>query len=317
METWDQSSKVKPTRPFSGAAVWDMLEAVLFTPPARAGIAYGTETDTPGLSEFSPMTLISDDLDSDAWFFNWKDVNAPDIVWPIDFSAIVDKRNVGPDDGWFDQIAFACNVKSVHPREIRGKTSRIYKHVVRRNAAVILRGAYVSASSYFGWCNGRWVDCFPDAKIYEYVKGKEVLHLRSNYFSSECDKVIKMTQSIALRARYSWAVSFSIYGGPSVRLETDPVGIRHLFKDREPPAGKDKKAALRNWVRDHWRKVRPCDDDTETYVRKHMRGRTEFKWGGFDCVVEPSQFDLEKNMKIAAMKTAGASVADLIKAAAI
>lgn len=313
----DESTRTPLTQPFSGSAVWNMLEAVLFTPPVRAGAAHGTKTDTPGLSEFSPMTLITDDVVSDAWYFHWKDINAADIIWPIDFSVIVDKRNVGPDDGWTDQLAFVCNVKSADPKEIRGKTSKIYKHVVRRNAAVILRGAYVSVSSYYGWCNGRWVDCFPDAKVYEYVKGKEVLHLRNNHFSAECDRVIKMTQSIALRARYCWSVSFSIYGGPIIRLETDPIGIRHLFKDREPPEGKDRKAALRNWVRDHWRKNRPCDDETEIYVRKHMRGRTEFKWGGFDCVVEPSQFDLEKNSKLAVMKMAGASVSDLIKAAAL
>lgn len=291
--------------------VWDMLEKILFTPPARAGVGRGVRTDVPALHEFSPMYFLNPGSDDDAWFFHPDQINSPSLIWPMDFCVICDKRGIDDGKGWDGQIAQIQRVRSIEPKEVRGKVSKVYKHMVCLTNAVVLENEYSSAKAYFGWCNNQWVSLFPDDKVWN---GKSGMSLRFEGHDPQVDGIIKMTQSIALRARYAWTVGFSIYDGPKIRVETDPSGIRELFKDRDKDPERDRRLALRNWVRDHWRVTRE-DAEASAYVRKHMRGRTEFKWNGFDCVVEPSQFDIEKNKIIREMKESGATVAELVNAA--
>jgi len=296
--------------------IWDMLDVVLFSPPARAGVRQELRTDTPKLGEFSPMMLLGTmgGAENDVWYFSPRNVDRPDIVWPLDQSILVDKRGADDVDDWgVDVVAMATRVQSIDGKLLRGKTSKVFPYMLRFQFATIMRGAYVSADTYLGWCNGRWVDSYHDAKVWASVKNKDILTLRHPNFSGydkKTDDAVKMCQAVALRARYAWTVSFSIYGGPQVKMETDPSGIRALFKDREKDAISNRRAALRNWISDHWRKSR-FDEQDEIYVRNHLRGAMSFKWGGFDCVVSPSQFDLEKNKRLADLKQSGASIYEL------
>jgi hypothetical protein len=114
--------------------------------------------------------------------------------------------------------------------------------------------------------------------------------------------------AVALRQRYEWAVNIGFEKSPSVRIVTDPTGMKELFRLREIADGRDRRDTLMTWVSDHWRKSRE-DEDVEVYVRKHLRGGRRFEWRGMECEIVPAQFDLEQRDRLiaerAAMKHSG------------
>jgi hypothetical protein len=96
-----------------------------------------------------------------------------------------------------------------------------------------------------------------------------------------------------------WVAEVSIQKGlPSVRIITDPTGIKELWKYRDVPEGLNRRAALLNWVSDHWRKNRK-DPDVEHYVRKHLRGRVETTCSGMHVKVHASPEDLVEVWELA------------------
>jgi hypothetical protein len=75
-------------------------------------------------------------------------------------------------------------------------------------------------------------------------------------------------------------------------LPTSPRGCLSFFQDREIDPGRSRRAALRHWVRQHYRDV---SDSGLAFVREHLRGNTEFGWRGLAAEILVSAFDLEKN----------------------
>lgn len=89
-----------------------------------------------------------------------------------------------------------------------------------------------------------------------------------------------------------WCVTLKIPGSLfGLTILTNATGAAALFRDREKPPAKDRKAALRHWVQGHWRGV-PSDLDEETRVRRHLRGALDFEWLGFECKLRPSLHEL-------------------------
>lgn len=83
--------------------------------------------------------------------------------------------------------------------------------------------------------------------------------------------------------------------GPRVRFLTDPLGAREVFRLRDIPPGRDRRAALRHWVSAHARKRHPdMDGEARTWVRRHLRGATDFTWNGLRCRVQPDEYELEQ-----------------------
>lgn len=94
---------------------------------------------------------------------------------------------------------------------------------------------------------------------------------------------------------YNWTVELGIEGGDfSLRLPTDPTGARAIFKLRDIPDGKQRRAALKHWVREHLRRNRNNPEELIA-VRKHLRGAQEFSWNGMKCILRPSRYDLKVN----------------------
>ena len=86
---------------------------------------------------------------------------------------------------------------------------------------------------------------------------------------------------------YQWRVYFAEDDRPGVEMPTDAVGARAAFRLRDLPPGRDRRAALRHWVREHWRQSR--DDPTEErLVRAHLRGAERFVWNGLHCQLTPA-----------------------------
>lgn len=247
--------------------VTDALEALLFTKPVRA--EPGLRTDAlrpPSLSDFAPIWLL------DSWavsgeprYFPPEDVTHPDIVWPIDFAV-----------GTFGREGLSLShVKSIAARDARGVAKRFSPRMARYNSGVVNGSEYTTASDFICWLGGDWNSA---AQIAPMTHAERM--------------AIKMTISVALRGRYSWAVSFGTGSGARVMMETDPTGLKVLFKDREKDGGRERRAALRHWVRDHWRQKRK-DPEAESFVRAHLRGRVPFEWRGLSCAVEPAPYDLQ------------------------
>jgi hypothetical protein len=80
-------------------------------------------------------------------------------------------------------------------------------------------------------------------------------------------------------------------GVPRARFVTDPIGVRAAFRLRDIPAGKTRRAALRHWVQEHWRKRRDPSKEDRAFVREYLRGATHFGWSGLSCQIEPSKED--------------------------
>lgn len=55
--------------------------------------------------------------------------------------------------------------------------------------------------------------------------------------------------------------------------------LKELFSLRDVPDGKKRRVMLRNWVAKHMRR-KPSNPDELVEVRKHLRGREDFKWFG-------------------------------------
>lgn len=90
-----------------------------------------------------------------------------------------------------------------------------------------------------------------------------------------------------------WRVYFSLDGQPGIELPSDPVGVRAAFRLRDIPDGKQRRAALRHWVSEHWRLNRD-DPSEEIKVREHLRGATDFSWSGLHCRIKPSMVDAQR-----------------------
>ena len=67
-----------------------------------------------------------------------------------------------------------------------------------------------------------------------------------------------------------------------------------MFRSRELPAGRSRRAALRHGVNEHYRE-RSGDASSMDYVCEHLRGETRFVWNGWPCELMVSEFDMEKN----------------------
>lgn len=80
---------------------------------------------------------------------------------------------------------------------------------------------------------------------------------------------------------------------PSLSLVTDPEGAMAMFKDRARPQAGNRRTQLRNWVEEHYRQGR-SNPGALVYVKEHLRGAVSFKWYGYNCVIYPAAYDLDK-----------------------
>lgn len=82
---------------------------------------------------------------------------------------------------------------------------------------------------------------------------------------------------------------------PGLALITDPIGVRSLLKLRDIPQGKKRREALLHWVSEHWRQQRK-DEESESYVRKHLRGAEKCTYKAYSIDVQASKEDDVQNM---------------------
>jgi len=247
--------------------------------PMTKESARGDWLAPPSLKTFRRLEPIGfNGLYEDKTFFNPTEC-PPDLIWPINVGSI-SKRN--------DNDITLSSVRTVNMKEVRGYASRYSQYMVRMDHAQVFDNKILNASSLWSWIGGAWVQS--EVKT---VHLKSGLIERFNTTNSNEGLLINLSSSIALNQRYEWSASFSLIESPSIRFATDPTGIKDMFRLRDLPEGKDRRESLITWINDHWRQRRH-DPDMEIYVRKHLRGATQFNWKDMNIELNPSQFDIDK-----------------------
>lgn len=224
------------------------------------------------------------------------DARPTDLDEPVDMSMVV-----GPSDGC-ELMAWRIK-RSAMPPALRGKLKESYARVCEFIAAIWRSGSRSTnmTRGFFGWVDGarrmvpgydgesnpvmgRWSLLSVDGRA------GDKIGMRSSLESS-----IQLLIDAQFTERYTWKVRMkSDPKGMAISFFTTPAGIRELFKMRDINPGMSRRAALRGWVTAHARR-KAADDggDGLAWVKRHLRGRTEFKFAGMEGVIIPARADVE------------------------
>lgn len=203
-------------------------------------------------------------------------------VWPMDLRTVHD-ANLGiddPTDRWPEGTLQFKRVRSIQTKEARPLGASIFSAFMVMDEVVCAKpdGAAKSARAPMAMVAGKWINAAPQS-----IAG------------APKDRAIPVALGTALALRYEWSVWLGHNSGPRVRFLTDPLGAREVFRLRDIPPGRDRRAALRHWVSAHARKRHPdMDGEARTWIRRHLRGATDFTWNGLRCRVQPDEYELEQ-----------------------
>lgn len=249
----------------------------------------------PPLSAFQHLQPLGWGLtDDEDWIFNPYHC-PPDLVWPLNVGMISEEGGTDPPG------LVMSRMQTITPKQARGYAQRFGPFMLRSDHAQMDRGQLMRVAGLFVFIGGHWVDA-ENRVMWEGTADKPLPH--RGYVPTEQDRLQpQMHIAMALKQRYEWAVSLGLDESPSIRFATDPTGIKDVFRIRDLPDGKDRREALLNWVTQHWRQDRR-DPDVEVYVRQHLRGATKFNWRGMNCVLLPSQYDIDKRDQLIAEREA-------------
>lgn len=193
------------------------------------------------------------------------------VRWPIDVRMIsVDLDRVG-------EIALA-RFRSLDARDVRGRVRPALPYPVSV-AFWTTADAKTDITVLGHAAPGRWTNI--DAT-------RKATPEKDAHWSAQ----VQLALGVSVFQRTRWRVYLSS-GGIGITFPTDPIGVREVFRLRDIPDGRERRAALRHWVSEHWR-LNPQDASEEVKVREHLRGGTEFSWSGLRCRITPSDDDLAR-----------------------
>jgi hypothetical protein len=115
--------------------------------------------------------------------------------------------------------------------------------------------------------------------------------------SSEQVKTWRSGGGLALTLRYEWQVYLGLESSDaSFSMVADRHALSEVFRLRDIPNGKSRRAALKHFVSSHWRTrgVSAIDLPSQSFVKEHMRGQTVFAWNGLRCEIRPPVYDVER-----------------------
>lgn len=216
-------------------------------------------------------------------------------IWPIDSTWANWQRDA---DG---QSMLFSRFRTIKAREARGVAKLFSPVMAERCLAVVYgNGRKLAARSVFSLIGGKWVDArgavMDWSGNYGESGGFEHINAYEDWELEEQQRSPLFATWVALRQRYDWSVLLGYDGTARVRFFTDPIGLREVFKLRDLPPGRERRAALKHWVRSHWRRQRK-DDEAQAWVRRHIRGADSFAWEGLRCAIAPAAYDLEQIRK--------------------
>jgi hypothetical protein len=235
--------------------------------------------------------------EDDIWFFH-PDQLSPEVIWPVNKSILA---GVDSEKGWPDGTLQITRVTTITPKIARTLGCKIFsKYLIRRTTCFLMPNQEADYMiDVFAWLGDTWVIA-KDRKRWQGVIGASPVH-RSLASEDDDHGQINTMLSMALRDRYDRHAIITSPNGLSVKLAMQPNVAMDFFRLRDVPPDKQRRSALRNWVRQH---VRQISEDKTTDVRKHLRNRIQFTWRGFDCEYRPSAYEEEENRRLKLEKEA-------------
>jgi len=121
----------------------------------------------------------------------------------------------------------------------------------------------------------KWVGTYDGARPVQICQGS----------SWEAQAIIRVAMEMWARKRRMWSTFLSEVGSEHyVGLCTDASSIKEMYKLREKPEGRTRRAALLHLVTGHWRRVANAVED-RIFIEKHLRGAREFEWFGLKAQI--------------------------------
>lgn len=228
------------------------------------------------------MAMGEEKFSLDVGYYYSVDENIKALDDPLDISILRSACTDETKEYYDPNIKFvAMRFRSVSPKEVRGIAKRITPFIVEMSQAQINHDAtYETSRILLGSFNGSdWIDIVNR-------QGEQPL------------KIIyeKQNISIAICQQFLWPAHWRAIVetqiGCSMGFMTDPSGAREIFRWRDIPEGKERRAAIRHWVTDHWRQKKNSPEDL-AWVRKHLRGKQEFVWNGYKVTLIPPKTEVE------------------------
>jgi hypothetical protein len=203
-------------------------------------------------------------------------------LWPMDLKLVFDANKYMdiPEDRWPEGTLQFERIRSISLKEARPFGASVFSPFMVMDEVVCAKpdGTAKSALVPMVMVGGKWRNAAPHS-----IPG------------APKDRDIPAALGAALALRYEWSVWLGHSSGPRVRFLTDPLGAREVFRLRDIPPGRDRRAALRHWVSAHARKRHAdMDNEARTWVRKHLRGATDFTWNGLRCRIQPDEYEIEQ-----------------------
>jgi hypothetical protein len=175
--------------------------------------------------------------------------------------------------------------KRVGPKDVRGRVTKVMPYMLETGVAGIWRDgkSLVSEQRYFGSFDDDLWRCIGPTTAGMY--GSAMVEVDS--------MALLASMNIHFLRDYDWGVHLGYVGYPTINFPTDPTGVLEVFRLRDIPEGKTRRAALLHWVKEHWRQSRN-DDAALTRVKEHMRGQRTFVWNDLHCTIKPSPHDVRR-----------------------
>lgn len=217
----------------------------------------------------------------------------------LDAAMIGDLEETGGEDRQrIEGGVSLTRVRVVDPKTLRGTLTTYSPHVLELlHGHIEPSGKYLAERTFLGLGSDRIP--IKDARVVVLGEngvraptGLELPAKRSRLFPVSREQLAAHA-GIFFTRHYEWSVSIGRPGGMSVSIATDPIGAQEVFRLRDIPEGRSRRAALLHWVREHWRKRR-TDPSEKTKVMTHLRGATSFVWNGLACKIRPSVHDVRR-----------------------
>lgn len=248
--------------------VLSIIDGVRFKP-----VKGGAAQPAASRATIFPATTLSARVDDEkiSSLLSFQDDEVLDIAWPYSFSFADAKA-----DG-----VYVYTLKSLSVRDVRGLITRPMPRMFDFTLSKWKPGMSVgeSYSTIFGMIPGG------EPQVISNMDGREFTGAHPREF-------IQGLASFQLSSEYDWHVVVgSVEGRSVVKVPCSPQVALDFLSLRDIAAGKQRRSALRHWVRGY---TRVTQDDRDVDVREHLRGRTYFKWDDLKGYIEPSAYDLRK-----------------------
>ena len=217
-------------------------------------------------------------LKSERLFF--ADANIQDLSSSLDVTAFMPMKQDKQSEKENDQTLYhTIRARYASPSEYRGKLK--YSHPLTHEISAMffsMSGKVETIRDYYAPINGKWMCIAPswtdDPKRLKY--------------NAEAHNTLCMATAVHFTNRYQWFLYIkNRETQTSVKVPCSIESLQECYRLRDIVDGKKRRDALRNWVREHWRKT----ETKETKVRAHLRGAMKFSMGDWDLCILPSEYD--------------------------